>query len=58
MSNYALVDENNIVENIIVWDGNTEAWQPPNGMTAILVKEGVFVDLGYTYKDGIFSATE
>ena len=30
MSNYLLVDQNNIVQNIIVWDGVTPMIFPPN----------------------------
>jgi hypothetical protein len=26
---------NNIVENAVVWDGNTETWQPPSGFIAL-----------------------
>jgi hypothetical protein len=33
---YLLINtSNNIVENAVVWDGNTETWQPPSGFTAL-----------------------
>lgn len=33
-SNYAIV-ENGTVTNVVVWDGNTEDWQPPSGAQAV-----------------------
>ncbi len=33
--NYLMVNEANIVENIVLWDGNTETWQPPVGYTML-----------------------
>lgn len=44
MNNYAMVDENNIVFNIAVWDGET-SWTP--GCRVFLVREGEWVDVGY-----------
>ncbi|NBR23315.1 MAG: hypothetical protein EBU08_05970 [Micrococcales bacterium] len=33
---YLLINtSNNIVENAVVWDGNTETWQPPSGFIAL-----------------------
>lgn len=35
MQNYCLIDEaTNICINICWWDGNTEAWSPPDGTFA------------------------
>lgn len=28
-------EEINIVENVCIWDGNTETWQPPSGYLVI-----------------------
>lgn len=37
--NYYIIDvENNVCENIVVWDGNTDTWNPPNGKL-MLVQE-------------------
>lgn len=32
---YAIIDSNNIVVNIVNWDGNTSTWQPESGHTAV-----------------------
>ena len=32
---YAILDSNNIVVNIVNWDGNTSIWQPESGHTAV-----------------------
>ena len=30
--NYCMVQEsNNVCENVVVWDGNTDTWTPPSG---------------------------
>ncbi|WP_063803256.1 hypothetical protein [Burkholderia ubonensis] len=52
---YALV-ENDVVTNLIVWDGNDEIWQPPEGSQAILTSAGESVLIGYTYDGAKFSA--
>lgn len=53
--NYALI-ENGIVINTIVWDGNTESWLPPEGVTAIPVPTGEPVSIGWTYSGSVFSS--
>lgn len=35
MDTYILIDEQNKVVNFIDWDGDTNNWQPPAGLTAI-----------------------
>jgi hypothetical protein len=37
IQNYLII-ENNIVSNIVVWDGNTITWSPPIG-SIVLVQE-------------------
>ena len=32
---WALVDANNIVEGIIIWDGDTNTWTPPSEFTIV-----------------------
>lgn len=32
---YAILDSNNIVVNIVNWDGNTSTWQPESGHTVV-----------------------
>ena len=34
MENYLII-ENNVVTNIVVWDGISEDWTPPQGATVI-----------------------
>jgi hypothetical protein len=55
MSNrYALV-ENGVVVNVILWDGDTEAWQPPEGATAELLPADSPVSIGFTFNGTMFS---
>jgi hypothetical protein len=40
MNNYAILDkENGWLVNIVVWDGDTEKWNPPDGTIAVNVNE-------------------
>jgi len=32
MADYALLDKNGVVTAIVVWDGNPQTWQPPEGV--------------------------
>ena len=50
MNKYALVNNQNIVANIVVWDGN-DSWQPPENMTCINV-ENIECGIGWSY-DGV-----
>jgi hypothetical protein len=34
--NYLVVNSKNIVVNVIVWDGDTNAWKPPEGYTMLV----------------------
>jgi hypothetical protein len=40
------------VENVIVWDGNLETWQPPDGAIAKLESEVDFETLPQKPEDG------
>lgn len=35
VQNYLII-ENNIVDNIVVWDGNTQTWAPPKDSIALV----------------------
>lgn len=35
---YCMVNPENVCDNVCVWDGNTNTWQPPTGYT-MLVQE-------------------
>jgi hypothetical protein len=30
VQNYCLIDANNTVDNIVLWDGDTSTWSPPD----------------------------
>lgn len=34
--NYFMVNELNVVDNLVVWDGNPDTWQPPAGYTMLV----------------------
>lgn len=56
MGTYAIV-ENSIVQNVVVWDGNTEDWQPPAGTSAVEVTDVTGpAFIGGDYENGKFSA--
>lgn len=48
MSLYALVDQSNVVQNVVQWDGGV-GWAPPAGFTAVLIPNGTSVQRGYTF---------
>lgn len=56
MNKYALINSENIVDNIVLWDGG-DSWQPPENMTCLNV-EGIQCDIGSTYNGSIFIAPE
>lgn len=51
MKRYALVNQQNIVENIILWDkGNkSNQWSPPDGYNLIEVTDNMSIAVGYIY---------
>jgi hypothetical protein len=56
MNKYALINNQNIVDNIVLWDGG-DSWQPPQTMTCINV-ENIECDLGWVYDGSAFTAPE
>jgi len=42
----ALIDANNVVQNIIVWDNSSIA---PSGLTAVVLDDSAFVSIGFTH---------
>ncbi|HEI6705258.1 TPA: hypothetical protein SJ425_000073 [Yersinia enterocolitica] len=50
MSNYALVNEDGLVVNTVVWDGKSN-WSPPLGQIAIKFE---IAGIGWTYVGGEF----
>ena len=53
MKRYAIIDSDNLVDNIIIWDEAAQ-WSPPEGMTMVNV-EGVLCDRGWKYENEIFT---
>lgn len=53
MARFAVVNPDNIVANIIVWDEASD-WRPPEGHIIVKVEE-IRCDIGWHHKDGVFS---
>jgi hypothetical protein len=53
MKKHALVNSENIVENVILWDGSSE-WTAPQGKTLIDV-ENVMCGIGWIHSNGTFT---
>ena len=51
---YAVVDINNIVINIVNWDGVSN-WTPPPNTQIINIPNNMSVKLGATYINGVFT---
>jgi hypothetical protein len=49
---YAVISKNNIVVNVICWDGVT-SWEPPTEHIVVPLLEG---GIGWSYVDGAFIA--
>jgi len=56
MYKYALINNQNIVDNIILWDG-VDSWQPPENMTCINV-ENIVCSIGWSYDGSVFTKPE
>ncbi|NBR24582.1 MAG: hypothetical protein EBU08_12595 [Micrococcales bacterium] len=57
MSTYAVVSDQNKVENVVVWDGESD-WTPPPNCSLLEIAEDLCVGIGWTYQDGQFSPSE
>ena len=53
MNRYALINNQNIVENIVLWDGEPN-WTPPENMTCVNV-ENIECSLRWIYDGSIFT---
>lgn len=53
---YAMI-KNRLVDNICKWDGDLESWTPPADVEMVSI-DGIFVDIGFEYADGVFTAPE
>jgi hypothetical protein len=54
VKHWAMIDSNNLVINIIDWDGESD-WSPPQGTTIIdLTNYEIAPSIGWTYENGAF----
>lgn len=53
MKRYAVVKQDGIVDNIILWD-EASTWTPPEGMSMIKV-EDIICDIGWKHENGVFT---
>lgn len=53
--NFAVI-ENGKVVNVVVWGGDPESWQPPEGSMAVEVPPDTPVTIGTEYANGEFVA--
>jgi hypothetical protein len=53
MKRYAVVNQDNKVENIIIWDEASQ-WTPPEGRFIVNVEE-IFCDIGWVHNQGVFT---
>lgn len=56
MYKYALINDQNIVKNTVVWDGEAD-WTPPDGLQPIKV-ENIECSIGWVYDGSVFTAPE
>jgi hypothetical protein len=56
INSYA-VAANGVVENIVLWDGESE-WSPPEGATAVLIPSATEVNIGYAFDGTNFANPE
>jgi hypothetical protein len=55
MKKYAVLDDNSKVDNIII-ASSLDIAESVTSSHCVLIPLGVFVDIGYSYADGAFSA--
>jgi hypothetical protein len=53
--NYLIV-ENNVVTNLVVWDGNTQTWTPPANATMLVTATTPAMVWEATVVDGVITA--
>ena len=55
MNTYAIIEGATVV-NVVLWDGDVEAWGPEDHQMAVPVPTDTVVGPGYTYAAGDFTA--
>jgi hypothetical protein len=53
MKRYAVVNQENKVVNIIIWD-EVSQWSPPENHIIVNVEE-TFCDIGWAHNEGVFT---
>jgi len=53
MKRYAIINSDNVVENVVLWD-EVSQWSPPEGRSMIKV-EDVVCGIGWVYDNGNFT---
>lgn len=53
MKRYAIIDAENTVKNIIIWD-EVSTWAPPDNHIMVNV-EDVHCDIGWKHENGVFT---
>jgi len=56
MDNYAIVIDG-VVDNVVVWSGDTSEWSPPAGSQAVIIAPGIEVSIGFVYDGTSFKAS-
>ena len=56
MYKYALINNQNIVDNVVLWDGS-DSWQPPKNMRCINV-ENLKCGIDWIYDGSVFTEPE
>ena len=51
---YAIIDINNLVVNVVIWDGQS-AWQPSDNCVAVQIPLNSEAGIGWSYIDGEFT---
>jgi len=55
MARYAVIDSNNVVVGVVIWDGKAQ-WSPPEGLKVVLGSNRSEVGYLYNPQDDSFSA--
>ncbi|RPI66253.1 MAG: hypothetical protein EHM43_11670 [Ignavibacteriae bacterium] len=53
MNRYALI-KGEVVDNVVLWDGDETRWTPPQDVTLVMVDDGWGFGVGDLYIDGVF----
>lgn len=57
MARYALVTAEGVVENVVVWDGESD-YESPDGLSLVEVPDGQLAEPGGSYDGSTFAHAE